>query len=100
NAVVSRDVLAVALRVGGNVGGRIAALAEGHAAMRACEVAQLRLPGPVVAGEFVHEHDRRAGADLLVIEAGAVLHGNGGHASSETIFLFVRTKTVIELRMT
>jgi hypothetical protein len=29
----------------------------------------LRFPGAAVAGEFVHEHDRRAGADFLVVKA-------------------------------
>ena len=42
--VVARDVLAVARRLFRHVGGRIAALAVGDAAMRAREIAHLRLP--------------------------------------------------------
>ena len=38
----------------------------------------LRLPGAQVAGVFVDEEDRRAGAGLLVIEAHAVIRGRVG----------------------
>ena len=62
-----------------NIGRRIAALAIGDAAMRAREAAHLRLPGAVVAGEFMHENDGRAGAGLFVIETDAVRGFDLGH---------------------
>src|SRR5260221_11923218 len=55
------------------VGGRKAARVVGDAAEVAREEAHLRLPAVVIAGELVHEHERRAAAALLVIQAGAVL---------------------------
>ena len=58
--VVAEDVLAVARAVFRHVGGRIAALAEGDAAVGARKVPHLRLPAAPVAGIFVHEDDRRA----------------------------------------
>ena len=70
--VGARDILAVTGRIVGHIGRRIAALAIGDAAMGAREIAHLRLPLPIVAGEFVHEDDGRAGADFFVIEVGAV----------------------------
>ena len=68
----ARHVLAVTRRIVRHVGRRIAALAIGDAAMGAREIAHLRLPLPIVASEFVHEDDGRAGADLFVIELRAV----------------------------
>jgi hypothetical protein len=41
--------------------------------MGAREVPHLRLPGTVIAGEFVDKHHRRAGAGLLIIKTGAIL---------------------------
>ena len=96
--VVAGDVLRVAGGIGGHVGGRIAALAVGDAAVLAAEVAHLRLPAAVVAGVFVHEHDRRSGADLLDVELGAVRCGNFRHcgafgrAAGAIEFVCVQTK--------
>ena len=53
--VAAHDVLAVACRIVGDVGRRIAALTECHAAVRAREIAHLRFPGAVIAGEFMDE---------------------------------------------
>ena len=72
NDVVARNILRIARRVGRHVRRRIAALAEGDAAMRAGEIPHLRLPGAIVGGIFVHEDDRRAGAGLLAIDPDAV----------------------------
>src|SRR6185503_11067272 len=66
--VVARDVLAVLRAVARHVGGRIAALAVGDAAVGACEEPHLRLPGAVVAGIFMHKDDGRAAARFLVIQ--------------------------------
>ena len=71
--VVARARLRVALEVLGHVGGRIAARVVGDAAVAAREVAHLRLPAAVVAGELVHEDDRRAAAGLLVVQLDAVV---------------------------
>src|SRR5215813_8831636 len=40
---------------------------------------KLGFPRPAVARELVHEHDRNAGADLLVEELHAVVGGDVGH---------------------
>ena len=68
-------------RVGRHVGRRIAALAEGDAAMGAGEVPHLRLPGAPVAGIFMHEDDRRAAAGLLIIQPDAVPRADMRHRS-------------------
>src|SRR5258708_14972001 len=68
--VVLRMRVGVARAVLRHVGGRKAARVEGDAAEAAREEAQLRLPAAVVAGELVHEHERRAAAALLEIQAG------------------------------
>jgi hypothetical protein len=43
-------------------------------------MAYLRLPAAVVAREFMHEDDRRAGAGFLVVELDAVVGSQGRHA--------------------
>jgi hypothetical protein len=43
-------------------------------------MAQLRAPGPEVAGEFVHEYDEHAGASLMGVELKA---GRPGHQRLE-----------------
>ena len=80
--VVARDVLRIHFRLFGNVGRRIAALAVGDAAMRARELAQLRLPGAIVCRIFVDEDDRRAAPGFLIIELDAVFHRQMRHAFS------------------
>ena len=77
--VVAEMVLAVSVRIVRDIGGRIAALAVADAAVRAREMAHLRLPGAVVAGIFMHEDDRRAAAGFLVIEPNAVARGDMRH---------------------
>src|SRR2546425_6642390 len=77
NNVVACMRLRVARAVFRHVGGRKAARVEGDAAEVAREKAQLRLPAAVIAGEFVHEHERRAAAGLLEIQAGAGLCRGG-----------------------
>ena len=59
--VVAAALLRIALDVRWHVRRRIAARVVGDAAVAAREMAHLRLPAAVVAGELVHEHDRRAG---------------------------------------
>src|SRR5439155_14013574 len=80
--IVARPFLRIARPVLGHVRGRIAARVEGDAAVAAREKAQLRLVTAAVAGEFMHEHNRVAGAGLLVIEADAVIAGHMGHRNS------------------
>ena len=65
-----------------HVGGRIAARVVGDAAVAPAEMAKLRLPGAHVACKFVHEQDRRAGSDLVVIKLHAVVGGEMGHGQS------------------
>src|SRR5665647_2656781 len=77
--VVARDVLAVAGAIAGNVGGRIAALAIGHAAVRPRKMPHLRLPGAEIAGIFMHKDDRRTLAGLFVIQPRAIPRSDTGH---------------------
>ncbi len=77
--IASRNILPVARRIVRHVRRRIAALAVGDAAMRARKTAHLRLPGTIVAGEFVDEDNRRAAAGFFVIEAHAVGSIDLGH---------------------
>ena len=66
--VVGGAVLRIARGLLGHVGRRIAAGAEGDAAVALAEMAHLHFPRAVVGRELVHEDDGRAGAGLLVIE--------------------------------
>ena len=66
--IVAGDLLRVTAGIGRHVGRRIAALAVADAAMLPAKVAHLRLPAAVIAGIFMDEHDRCAGADRLHIE--------------------------------
>ena len=77
--VVAEVLVAVGRRIGRNVGGMIAAERERHAAIAPREVAHLRLPGAPVAGELVHEDERRAGAGFLVMQAHVVAGRGEGH---------------------
>src|SRR5262249_2653217 len=70
--VSAGNILAVARRIVRDIRRRIATLAERDAAMRAGKMAHLRLPGAVVAGKFMDEHHRRAGARFFVIKIHAV----------------------------
>ena len=80
--VGDRPGLAVHRDVVGNVGRGIAAGVERDTAVAAAEIPHLLLPGAAIAGEFVHEHDRRSGPGFLVVEADAVARGEVGHGSS------------------
>src|SRR5579862_524086 len=80
--VVARPLLRILIPVLRHVGGRIAARVERDAAVAPREIAQLRLVAADVAGEFVDEDDRVAGAGFLVIEADAVVGGEVGHYSA------------------
>src|SRR6218665_2064325 len=70
--VVGRGRLRIALHILRHVRRPIAARAESHALVAAREVTHLWLPTAVVTAELVHEHDRRALAGALVVEANAV----------------------------
>ena len=67
--IVGGPRLAVAGRIVRRVGGRVAARIVGQRPVAVREMPQLRLPGAQVAGEFVHEDDRRSRPRLLVIQA-------------------------------
>src|SRR5262249_43594713 len=77
--VAASDVLPVARRIARHLRGWITARREGDAAMSAREMAQLRLPGPIVAGELVNEDNRRSAACFFVIELCAVRTRDCGH---------------------
>jgi hypothetical protein len=77
--VVARAVLGISLRLGRHIRGRIAAGVEGDAAVEPREMAQLRLPAPMIAGEFVDKNDQPAGAGLFVIQTDAVVRGRIRH---------------------
>jgi hypothetical protein len=73
--VVTGARLGIAGRVLRHLGGRPASRIEGDATVAPREIAHLRLPAAIVAGELVHEDDRRTAARLLVIELDAVVGG-------------------------
>ena len=75
--ILHREILAIELRVGGDVGRRIAARRIGDAAVFAGEEPHLVLPFPVVGAEFMDEQDGQAGAGLLVPDARAFGRGVG-----------------------
>ena len=77
--IVASDVLTVAGRIFRYVRGRIAARGKRNAAMRTREITHLRFPRAIVAGEFVDEDDRSAGASLFAIKLSAVGCGDLGH---------------------
>src|SRR5258708_6684622 len=78
--VVPRALLGIALCIRRHLRRRVTACVIGNAAVAAREMAQLRLPGAPVAGEFVHEYDRRSGTALLVMQSYAIVCGQGWHA--------------------
>ena len=77
--VIGGAVLAVGGDVGGHVGGRVAAGVVGDGAVALTEMAQLRLPASVIAGELVDEDDRHAAAGFLEIEFHSVIGGGVRH---------------------
>ena len=77
--IVARDILTVLRAIFRHVGGRIAALAVGDAAVCARKEPHLRLPGAPIAGIFMHEDDGRALARLLVIQSSAIARGYMRH---------------------
>ena len=79
--VVGRAVLRILPHILRHVRGPIAAGVVGDGVVALAEMAQLRLPAPEVAGEFVHEYDGHAGACLLVIEFHPVISSGVRHAS-------------------
>src|SRR4051812_10615729 len=79
--VVAGPLLRVAVGVLGNVGGRIATSVVCNAAVQAREVPHLRLPAAVIAAEFVHENDGRAGTGFLVMQSDAVIRFDLGHVA-------------------
>jgi hypothetical protein len=79
--VVARPLLRIAPTVARHIGGRIAPRVIGDAAVMARELAELRLEGAAIAGEFMDEDDRDAGAGLLVIELDPVIAGEMRHGA-------------------
>src|SRR5581483_3592649 len=65
-----------------NVGGGISSRIISDAAVAAGEIAHLQLPGAIVAGEFMNEQDRPAGAAVFIIKLHLVVRGQIGHGSS------------------
>ena len=65
--VIDRAPLRIFLDRIRNLRWRIAARIVGDAAVAAGEIADLKLPGAIVAGEFMDEQDRPAGAAVLVV---------------------------------
>ena len=85
--VVAEFLVAVGVGRRRHVGRRIAARRIGDAAIAPREVAHLRLPGAPVAGELVHEQERRAAARLLVVQAHIVAGGGERHGRSPDFFV-------------
>ncbi len=84
--VVAGAGLGVAFDALRDVGGRKAACVIGDAAIALAEVTKLGFPRSAVAGELVHEHDRNAGPDLLIVELHAVVGGDVGHGGGRSLF--------------
>ena len=68
DGVAHHVLVAVGVARRRHVGRRIAARGIGDAAVALAEFAELRLPAAMVAGEFVHEQDRRALPRFFVME--------------------------------
>ena len=82
--VVAGAVLRIALHVVGHVGGRIAARVVGNAAVTPAEMPHLQFPRTMVAGEFMHEDDRDARADLFIEKLRAIVRCQMRHERSPT----------------
>jgi hypothetical protein len=80
--VIAGECLRVTRGIGGHVRWRITALAIGYAAVLAAKVAHLRLPAAVVAGIFMHEDDRRSGADRFDVKVDPVRRGDFAHCGN------------------
>src|SRR6185437_14374432 len=65
-----------------HVGWRIAARVERDAAVIASEVAQLGLPAAQIAAKLVHEDQRLAVADFLVMQPDAIVGAREGHGGA------------------
>jgi hypothetical protein len=78
---VGRAVLRILPHILRHIRWRIAAGVVGDGVVALAEMAQLRLPAPEVAGEFVHEYDGHAGASLFVIEFHPVIGSGVRHPS-------------------
>src|ERR1700722_11619160 len=85
--VVARPLLRVALDIRGNIRRRVAARIVEDAAVALREIPHLRLEAAEVASEFMHEHNRRAGAGFLVIKSDAVVGGRLRHRLSPVLIL-------------
>src|SRR5271165_297393 len=83
--VVGRAVLRILPYILRHIRRRIAAGVVRDCAVALAEMAQLRLPAPEVAREFVHEDDGRPGACILVIEFHPVIGSGVRHASPQTL---------------
>jgi hypothetical protein len=68
DAIAHHMLVGVGIAVGRRVRRRIATRGIGDAAIALAEFAHLLLPAAVIAGEFMHEQNRRALTDLFVIE--------------------------------
>src|SRR5665213_1117190 len=77
--VVAEMVLAIFAGAVWNIRGRITALAISDTAVRAGEMAHLRLPRAPIAGIFMHEDDGRALARFLDIQPDTVTCCNMRH---------------------
>src|SRR6185295_3662722 len=91
--VVPRTLLGIALHIRRHIRRRIASGVVGDAAIAAREMAQLRFPRAPVAGELMHEHDRRAGATFLVMQLYAVVGGQKRHGCALSMVLSGRRKS-------
>ena len=76
--VVRRPGLGVFRHIVRHVRRRIAARGVGDRPVSLAEMPHLGFPGAVVAGEFMHEDDRRARTAFLVVQADAVIGGGKG----------------------
>ena len=73
--------LGVTARVVGHLRGRVAAGVGGDATIAAREVAHLRLPAAMVAGELVHEDHRLAAPGLLEVQLDPVVGLGESHVA-------------------
>src|SRR5215203_4287445 len=89
----SSEILAVTLRANWYIRRRIATGAKGNAVVRLREGTHLHLPAAMIAGEFVHEHDRRAGPHLLVVEADTIVRRDVRHRHSPPELLVCKQYT-------
>ena len=77
--VVGGAVLAIGRRILRDVRWRIAARGIGDGPVTLAKVAKLVFPAAMIAGEFMHEDDRRAAAGFLKVQPYAVISGRKSH---------------------